>query len=399
MYTNVPPHSAPVLIGLLLASLAAPTPARMAFAWASAAASDAQQAGADAAPPKKNPLLKLAQPWPSADERRLRKEDAEARPLFSRSDPIAVTITAEFRVINKDHDPKSSKRYPGELKHVRADGRVDAIPVKLSARGHVRRLARTCDYVPLRVEFSKESLKDTVFDGQSTLKLVVQCRDGGEYDQYILREHFAYRIFNLVTSRSLRTRLARVTYVDSTTGTVMGTRYAMFLVHDSDVARRMEGRSVELQRVQFKEVDADTLETMMVFAYMIGNTDFSIYALHNVVLVQTPDLMLYTVPYDFDISGLVHPPYAIPMKSLPIKTVDDRLYRGPCQTMEQMGSVLARFTGTRAAVLDLLGSLTGLNRGARQETRTFLEGFYSSVGNQGTVKRVFVEQCSKAPAM
>ncbi|PYR36805.1 MAG: hypothetical protein DMF90_08835, partial [Acidobacteria bacterium] len=212
-------------------------------------------------------------------------------------------------------------------------------------------------------------------------------------------EHLAYRILNLLTSRSLRTRLARVTYVDSTTGKVMGTRYAMFLEHDSDVARRMEGRSVELQRVQFKDVDADTLETMMVFAYMIGNTDFSIYALHNVVLVQTPDLVLHTVPYDFDISGLVHPPYAIPMKSLPIKTVDERLYRGPCRTMEQMEPVLANVSAKSAAVMDLLSSISGFNRGVRQETRTFLEGFYSSIGNQGTVKRVFVEKCSKAPAM
>jgi len=398
MCKNVIRHAC-VLTGLLLVSLAAPTGARIAPPSGSAGAFAAKQAGVDGAATKKNPLFKLAQPWPSADERRLRKKEAEAHPLFSGTDPITVTIAAEFRIINKDHDPKSSKRYPGELKHTRADGRVDTIPVKLSARGHVRRLAQTCDYVPLRVEFSKESLKETVFDGQSTLKLVVQCRDGGEYDQYILREHLAYRIFNLLTSRSLRTRLARVTYVDSTTGKVMGTRYAMFLEHDSDVARRMEGRSVELQRVQFKDVDADTLETMMVFAYMIGNTDFSIYALHNVVLVQTPDLVLHTVPYDFDISGLVHPPYAIPMKSLPIKTVDERLYRGPCRTMEQMEPVLANVSAKTAAVMDLLSSISGFNRGVRQETRTFLEGFFSSIGNQGTVKRVFVEKCSKAPAM
>jgi len=105
------------------------------------------------------------------------------------------------------------------------------------------------------------------------------------------------------------------------------------------------------------------------------------------------------VPYDFDISGLVHPPYAIPMKSLPIKTVDERLYRGPCRTMEQMEPVLANVSAKSAAVMDLLSSISGFNRGVRQETRTFLEGFYSSIGNQGTVKRVFVEKCSKAPAM
>jgi len=49
---------------------------------------------------------------------------------------------------------------------------------------------------------------------------------------------------------------------------------------------------------------------------MIGNTDFSIYAQHNVVLVQRPDKSIHPVPYDFDISGLVRPPYAAPDPAL-----------------------------------------------------------------------------------
>ena len=74
---------------------------------------------------------------------------------------------------------------------------------------------------------------------------------------------------------------------------------------------------------------------MMMLEYMIGSTDFSIYALHNVVLVQTQDRTLYPVPYDFDMTGLVSPPYAIPDKRLPIGSVKDRLYRGPCRTLER----------------------------------------------------------------
>src|SRR5213079_225449 len=98
---------------------------------------------------------------------------------------------------------------------------------------------------------------------------------------------------NLLTPRSVRARLAKITYVDSATDKTIGTRYGIFLEDDSDVARRMEGRTVQLPRVLFKDVDADTLETMMVFEYMIGNTDFSLYALHNVIFVQTPDRSLY----------------------------------------------------------------------------------------------------------
>ena len=114
----------------------------------------------------------------------------------------------------------------------------------------------------------------------------------------------------MVTHKSFRARLAKVNYVDHATGQSTGTRHAMFIEDETDVAKRMEGRIVELPRLLFKDVDTDTLMPMMLFEYMIGNTDFSIYALHNVELVQRPDKSIHPVPYDFDISGLVHPPYA-----------------------------------------------------------------------------------------
>jgi hypothetical protein len=90
--------------------------------------------GAQAPPPKKNPYAKLAQPWPSADELVKRKKEAEALPLFAGNDPITLTIAGDMKTVNKDHDPKSTKQYPAEIRIARAEGQIDAIPVKLSAR-------------------------------------------------------------------------------------------------------------------------------------------------------------------------------------------------------------------------------------------------------------------------
>src|SRR5207302_196213 len=118
---------------------------------------------------------------------------------------------------------------------------------------------RTCDYVPVRVTFEKDKLKDTVFAGQSILKLVVQCAGGGDFEQYIYREYLAYRVYNLIApGRSFRARLAKVNYVDPT-GKAVGTRAGIFLEDDGDVAKRMEGRTISIPRVQFKDVDRDTL--------------------------------------------------------------------------------------------------------------------------------------------
>src|SRR5258708_7155548 len=123
---------------------------------------------APAAPAKKNPLLKLAEPWPEADVLKARRQDAETRPLFKSSDTLEFTLTAPFNIINKDHNPESTKRYPGVLTVAGNDGALKSISVKLSARGHFRRMARNCSLVPLRIEFPKHEVSGTVFAGHTT---------------------------------------------------------------------------------------------------------------------------------------------------------------------------------------------------------------------------------------
>src|SRR5207247_2901548 len=108
-------------------------------------------------------------------------------------------------------------------------------------------------------------------------------------------------------------------------------------------ARRNEGRTVELPRIQFADLEPQTLTRTMLYEYAIGNTDFSIWALHNVKFVQKPTRALYIVPYDFDLSGLVHAPYANPDRRLGLRTVLDRMYRGPCRTVEEFDAAAASF--------------------------------------------------------
>ena len=216
------------------------------------------------------------------------------------------------------------------------------------------------------------------------------------YEQLLLREHLAYRLFNVINPRSYRSRLAKVTYVDKATGQATGTRWAMFIEDDSDVAKRMEGRTVELPRLLFKDVDTDTLMPMMIFQYMIGNTDFSIYALHNVRLVQRPDKSIHPVPYDFDFSGLVHAPYAAPMRELMITSVRDRVYRGPCRRLEQIDPYIANFVAKKDQLLALTDSIPGMDKSSREDARSYLGDFYSAIKTTKDVRRLFVECADKS---
>jgi hypothetical protein len=345
------------------------------------------------APAKKNPLLKLIEPWPSPEKMKERRETSESLPLFAQNDVLPITLVADFKAINKDHDPNSKRKYPGTVRL--ADN--TELPVQFRARGHVRRMARTCDYVPLRVEFEKPPGKDTIFAHQEALKLVVQCAGGRDFEQLILREYLAYRIYNVITTQSFRARLARVSYVDPA-GKAMGTRVGMFLEDDSDVAHRMEGRTVELQRLLFDNVDADSLMPAMIFEFMIGNTDMSLYALHNVRLVQRPDKSLNVIPYDFDLSGLVNAPYAIPARGLMIKSVTDRLYRGPCRSQDRVDPYVANFVAKKDEIRGLPEQIPDMSKQAVQEARDYIDSFYGAIRTPKDVKGLFVS-CSAKPTM
>jgi hypothetical protein len=358
-----------------------------------AAQKPADQA-AKPAQPKKSPFAKLVEPWPTPEQMKERKASSEALPLFASADPLAVTITADMKAVNKDRDPNSKQRYPATLKV----GDDEPIEIQLAARGHVRRMARTCDYVPLLVQFPKKSGAKTLFAKQEALKLVVQCAGGSDFEQYILKEYLAYKIFNVITPNSFRARLVRVSYVDRTSGKPAGSRLGMFLEDDTDLARRMEGRIVQLPRLVFTDLDMDTLMPVMIFEYMIGNTDFSIYALHNVRIVQRPDKSLHVVPYDFDFAGIVNPPYAVPARGLMLKSVVDRMYRGPCRRQEQVEPYIANFVAKKDLIRALPESIPGISRETRDETRSYIDGFYSSIRSTGSIRSLFVS-CAQKPTM
>jgi hypothetical protein len=177
------------------------------------------------------------------------------------------------------------------------------------------------------------------------------------------------------------------------------THNAILIEDEDDVARRMEGRAVALPRMAFKDFDQESLTLMTLFQFMIGNTDFSIYALHNVHMVQTPARVFYPIIWDFDISGLVNPRYGIPEPKLGIASIRDRLYRGPCRTMEEFEPLLAVFRAKESEALALFDSLPGLSQAERRRATDYLKEFFTLLGRKDQLKRALVDPCSGRTTM
>ena len=353
-------------------------------------------AGEDQGKKKKD---RLAEPWPGAQELRERQVAAENLPLFRTAEPLAFTLAADFKVVNKDRQVDSPKRFPGVLTVNGERGQPVAIPVQVSTRGNLRLNPKACSFVPLRVEFSKEEAKGTAFQRQGSLKLVTHCQNSGEYEQYVLGESLAYKIANVLTPASFRIRVARATYLDSTTGKTLTTRWAIFIEDQDDVARRMQGRIAALEKLLFRNLDQPSLLRVTVFQALIGNTDYSIHALHNVRLIQDPEGVLRPVAYDFDSSGLVNPPYAAPDPRLQLSSVRDRRYRGPCLSVEGLEPTLAEFRAKKAEILALYDAEAGLTERHRDAAKHYLKDFFDIIADKRRTKFLFVDRCRPSVGM
>jgi len=329
-------------------------------------------------------------PWPDDEVLLARRTEAQQRPLFMDGPPLEFTLAAPFNLINKERTPNNAKPFPGVL----TVGGTD-IPVTLRSRGHLRLKPQTCDFVPIGIGFTQRSgLAGTAFEGQTTLKLGTHCRNTSEFDQYVLREYLSYKLANLVTPLSFRARLARATYVDGATKKIVSTHAALFLEHENDVARRLGGRDVRQPHMVFKDFNVDALTTTMMLEYMLGNTDYSIWALHNIVVVQDKTRRFFPVAYDFDLSGMVNPPYAAPDERLGIRRVTDRLYRGPCRPLEAFTAAAEPFRAHKDEMFAAIDTTAELNRVHKSEMKEYLESFFRRIATPDAIKRTFVDGCS-----
>ena len=313
-------------------------------------------------------------------------------PLFDRDDVLQVTLTADFGDVFKGRDTLRPRVRRGRLTIPGDDGAPRTLPVALSTRGHFRLKSTTCPFAPLRVVFDSGA-GSTPFARQRALKLTTHCRTGNrDLEQNVLREYLAYRIYNLITDRSFRARLARVTYAEARDTTKRIIAYGFFIESERDLARRLGAKILEARGGKFDDFDRAQTDLLSVFEYMIGNTDFSIWALHNIRILAAAG-GYYPVPYDFDWSGLVNASYAFPDPRLNIPTVRDRLYRGPCRTPEELAPTFARFTAQRDSVFALLRALPDMESRHRKDAEQYFTEFYETISSPDRWKRDVGHSC------
>lgn len=308
---------------------------------------------------------------------------APAIDLFTAHEPLVVELALDFGELCRGARSAKCEDTPGTLAYMDAGGTEHRMRVSVQARGRWRNESGNCTVPPLSVIFDAGDTADTLFSGQTMLPLTTHCRDTPtEYEQYVLKEHLAYGIYNELTDKSLRTRLARVTYRDTGRRDRTVERYAFFTEHFASLAARQGAEFLPTENFDPLEADATELATLELFEFMIGNTDWSAVNAHNVAHIRTPAGAVTAVAYDFDFSGIVNAPYATPPPQLRIRRVTQRLYRGFCHPEVDWTQLFAQFFGRRDAIEGVVrNEIAALEESHRQAALAYLEEFFAIISS------------------
>lgn len=315
-------------------------------------------------------------------------------PLFATDTPLEITLTTDFRQMRSGRGWATDQWYDGSL--VLSDGAsTRQLPVKLRMRSGFRTRDNNCSFPQFFIDFTSADTAGTPFAGQQILPLTTHCRSDSVYSRYLHREFIAYRLYNLLTDKSLRTRSALITYMRSDKPVKVAKRYGFFVEHFEALAARLDSRQVELEVFHPVAADAFEMGVLEVFEFMIGNTDFSAAYAHNIVLMQPQGRPIFGVPYDFDFSGLVNAKYATPAEQFRTRSVRTRIYRGWCRDEADLQQVLAHFQDKRAQIFSLLVEFEWMPDVVVEDAGRYLQSFYDVLDSPEQLDRQIRSKCSR----
>jgi len=252
--------------------------------------------------------------------------------FFESDEAIALTLKSNFdHLLNSSTDDDDQAAW---ITVKSSTGETLTEKIKLRERGVTRR--KICDFPPLKINLDNDL-------SSYNLKLVTHCQQQEDLQQLVFKEYLIYKMYNLVSYYSFRVQLAKVTYEDETGKMEPIEKHAFFIEDQDQMADRLKAKVLETT-IQPKYLALDHARLFSAFQYLIGNTDWNLGKRHNLKMI-TPEGMdkPLPVPYDFDYSGLVNAPYAIPHHNMPIDNVKERYFMWRGKNKEGFGPVIELF--------------------------------------------------------
>jgi hypothetical protein len=338
------------------------------------------------------PGLSAAQAAPAKEKVKKEKVkqagDVAPPAVFAREAPLPITLTTNIGQLRSDRADKAPWR---TATITMADDAGKPITLTARAKTHGVWRLKHCNFPPLRLDIVGDAGKTTELQGMGQPKIVNFCRDQDLYDQLLLSEFQAYRVYQQLTPMSHHVRLLRTTYVDSASGKTHAARYSILVEDPNKMAERLGGKLLKEKGAGPTDLEPGPAAIALLFEYMIGNTDFSFRGLHNTELVGLDDGSYLPVVYDFDFSGVVDAPYATVDAQFGVKSVRDRVFRGFCAHRDAFPAAALLFQQKKDAIYALYHDDIGklMDKGRVDQTLRFFDKFYEDIETPRQANRLF----------
>ena len=318
--------------------------------------------------------------------------------LFEAEEPIVAVIELNMDRLCRNPEKQDCQDLPAMLTYRAEDGEEVAVGMLIRIRGRWGEKTGGCGFPSVFLFFDEQDTPGTIFEGREMMPLTTHCKSRAGYAAYVLKEYYAHRAFQLLTPKSVGSRLLQVTYKDTQGESKSIIRYAFLTEHFRSVARRNHARILDTVPFDPAEAEPYALAVHDLFQFMIGNTDWSVIFGHNRLLLEGED-GLYPVPYDLDFSGLVNAQYASPSPKLRIRNVRQRLFRGFCREDIDWDAVFGLFQSRRNALFELLDRIPGLNERKKKSVALYLKSFFRILDSPELRNKRILQACRDLPAV
>jgi hypothetical protein len=312
--------------------------------------------------------------------------------IFEAEDLMKITLTLDLKKYQKEKF--KGKYMPVHFLYEFNDTLFLEKEMRMKARGAFRR--SHCSLAPFWLNIRKADVENVHLQDVKRFKVVTNCMGSKAYDEYVLKEYLAYKIYNIISPVSFRVRLVRMKYVDTGRKNKLTEGWAFMIEPEKMLAERIGGLVVKKDDLSMALMNPGDMDRVALFMYMIGNCDYSITGRHNMKILGMPGFGSegYTpVPYDFDYTGLVNASYAIPGENLGITSVRERYYLGPCRKDEAYVAAIEHINQYMEDILQMVNDFEYIDLKHKKSVIQYLEDYFAVAGQHDMIKYSLQKTC------
>lgn len=300
-------------------------------------------------------------------------------------DQMIVTTDLESLFTNNKNEDwqKATVNLKGEGKKS-----ID-LKIKIKTRGKFRKM--TCDIPPLKFNFNKTELENLGLNRDfDKLKIVNPCFEDFQNQQNLMKEFWIYQMYEKVTEQSFKTHRLGITYIDKNDSTKVIQGNGFIIEPAKEMAQRIGGEVVDSVGIKIHQVSTTSFHRSILFYYMVGNTDWNIASQKNLKLIQLKGDNLYTiVPYDFDMSKLVDPPYMVLYPNATFTNNRNRYVKCYSNNKEILNQEKERFSLLKKSGFQDYKKCEILTNKEKRKMEKYLKSFFNLLEKEKRMVRIF----------